>query len=139
MADVFVDANVFLDVMRTRIGWQASAEVLNKVKRSEISGFISSITLSTLFYELKKTQPRGRAIEELKKALQGFRISNLSREDLAVMLLDDRMKDFEDLIQFYSAKKATSIIVTRNKHDFRSVSGEISVLTPEEYLATLSG
>jgi len=100
MADIFVDANIFLDVMRSRTGWQASAEVLNKVKRREISGFISSLTLATLFYELSKTQSRDKTIAELKKALQGFRISDLGREDLGVILSDDRITDFEDLIQF---------------------------------------
>ena len=75
MADIFVDANIFLDVMRSRTGWQSSAEVLNKVKRGEITGFLSSITLATLFYELRKTQSHDKTMEEPKKALQGFRIS----------------------------------------------------------------
>lgn len=120
------------------VGWLPD-RLWRDVKRSESSGFTSSITLATLFYELRKTQPRETTIEELKKAFQGFRISDLSGEDLAVILSDDRIKGFEDLIQSYSAKKATRVIVTRNKHDYRKVSGEIDVLTPEEFLASVSG
>jgi len=74
-------------------------------------------------------------MEEPKKTLQGFRISDLSREDLTTILSDDRIKDFEDLIQFYSAKKSSKVIVTRNKHDYRKIYGEIDVLTPEEFLS----
>ncbi len=43
--------------------------------------------------------------------------------------------DFEDAIQYYSAKAETGIcaIVTRNKADYSA--SEIPVLSPEEYLA----
>jgi len=134
MVDIFVDANIFLDVMRSRAGWQASSEVLDRVNKMEVSGFISSLTLTTLFYEVKKTLPTETAIQRVREALEGFQISDLGRGDLEVILSDDRIRDFEDRVQFHSAKKVTKVIVTRNKVDYRKVTNEAEVITPEEFL-----
>ena len=48
--------------------------------------------------------------------------------------IDSEFKDFEDALQYYSAKLNTNIngIVTRNGGDFKH--GTISILTPEEAL-----
>ena len=134
MAELFVDANLFLDVMRLRSGWQESAKILDIVKSGKSPGFVSSLTVTTLFYELRKNLPRERVLEELRKALSGFLIADLSRGDLSTILSDKGLRDFEDRVQFYSAKKVSNIIVTRNTRDFREASKEIEVLTPEEFL-----
>ncbi len=42
--------------------------------------------------------------------------------------------DFEDAIQFNSAKSVAKIFITRNKRDFREVEDELEVLTPEKFL-----
>jgi hypothetical protein len=83
---------------------------------------------------LRKNLPRERVLEELRKALSGFLIADLSRGDLSTILSDKGLRDFEDRVQFYSAKKVSNIIVTRNTRDFREASKEIEVLTPEEFL-----
>ncbi len=134
MVDIFVDANIFLDVMRLRQGWQASARVLDQVNKGEISGFVSSLTVTTLFYELGKNLSRVRAIQELRKALKEFQIAELAKGDLQTILSDERIGDFEDRVQFYSAKRVGNVMVTRNKHDYRHVAREIELLAPEEFL-----
>ena len=45
------------------------------------------------------------------------------------------MKDIEDLIQFYKAKSSNcDAIITRNIKDFKKISTEIKIQTPEEFL-----
>jgi len=134
MVDIFVDANIFLDVMRLRRGWQASARVLDRVHKAEVQGYISSLILTILFYELKKNLTRDRAMQELGNALKRFQLADLAKDDLANILADERVSDFEDRVQFRSAKRVSNIIVTRNKYDYRRVSKEIEVFTPEEFL-----
>ena len=82
MVDVFVDANIFLDDMRLRQGWQESAKVIDRVNKGQLSGFVSSLTITTLFYELRKNLSRERAIRELREALEGFQIAELGRDAL---------------------------------------------------------
>lgn len=48
---------------------------------------------------------------------------------------EDRIQDFEDAIQFHSAKDRVDVFITRNKKDYEKVKKEIEVLTPEEFLA----
>ncbi len=40
------------------------------------------------------------------------------------------IEDFEEAIQFYSAKTAARVVVTRNKHDYAAVDKELKVFTP---------
>ncbi len=95
MVDVFVDTNVFLDVMRLRSGWQDSAKVIDKVNKGELSGFVSSLTLTTLFYELKKTLPRDKVLQELRNGLRGFQIADLAKQDLNAILSERWITDLE--------------------------------------------
>ncbi len=51
---------------------------------------------------------------------------------------ESEIPDFEDAIQFYSAKeKDVEIIITRNKKDFMPVEKEIMISTPEEFIKKL--
>ena len=138
MVDIFVDANIFLDVMRLRQGWQASARILDQVNKGQISGFVSSLTVTTLFYELKKNLSREGASEELRKALKEFQIAELAKGDLQTILSDERIGDFEDRVQFYSTKRVCNVMVTRNKDDYKQVASEMEVLAPEEFLRSQS-
>lgn len=47
---------------------------------------------------------------------------------------DKRFSDFEDALQFHSAKGKADIIVTRNRKHYVGVTGELQVLSPEEFL-----
>ena len=104
---VLVDVNVFIDVMTKRANWQGSLRVLNEERQARA---------------------------DAQASVKGFRLVSLTQE-IIDKALASALPDFEDNIQLASAKAiAADHIITRNKRDFQPAP--ISILTPEEWLAT---
>ena len=131
---LLVDINIFEDVIRKREGWEGSLVVLSKVRSEDVTGVISALTVPVLYF--LRRLPDRKARKKVKETIQGFGIIDLTSEIVNDAVDDQEFVDFEDAIQFYSAKSANAeIIITRNKKHFRVVEGKINVLTPEEFLA----
>lgn len=75
-----------------------------------------------------------RAKADIKNLMQGFDILSVDSGHVISSLADERFNDFEDALQFHSAKENAGAIITRNKRDYSRVAGEIQVLSPEEFL-----
>jgi len=135
---IFVDANVFIDVQRKRANWKKSFLVIKSVidKRSE--GFISALTPIIIYFLRRRITSEERAREETLTLTRSFRIIDLTSEIVKAAFEEDRIKDFEDAIQFHSAKGRANVFITRNKKDYEGIKDEIEVLTPEEFLVKYS-
>ncbi len=73
---------------------------------------------------------------EARQATKDFEIVPATREIIDAAF-DSPLPDFEDNIQFYSAKAMqVDYLITRNKKDF--VQNELPVVTPEEFLRVIS-
>ncbi len=129
---VHIDINVFMDVLTKRSGWFESFTVIDVLPSHGIAGYISAMTIAVLqFLRLKKVGER-RARAEVKTIAQGLEIVPLTPQ-IIFEALDSPMPEFEDNIQFYSAKAMqVDYLLTRNKKHF--VQPDISVVTPEEFL-----
>jgi len=72
---VFVDANVFLDVLWKNKGWESSLEVIEKVRRGEIKGFVSVLTIAIIYFFHSQEFTKRKARTELVKSIKMFEIS----------------------------------------------------------------
>jgi len=131
---VFVDANIFLDFLRQRQDWQASYEVIERVRLKKAVGFLSELTIAIIWFQLTKNYPSKTAREKLQKAIHGFNVATPTPDDVKAAIEDEKFDDIEDALQFYTSKSAAAIFITRNKSDFAKVSKEIKFVTPEEFL-----
>ncbi|WXG39258.1 MAG: PIN domain-containing protein [Candidatus Freyarchaeum deiterrae] len=131
---VFLDVNIFVDVLERRDGWKASIAMVRLVRAGRAEGYISALTPPILYFLRARISSEEEAKKDAKKIIEGFQIVPLSEEIVSRSFDEKRMRDFEDSIQFYSAKPSYEVLVTRNKRDFRTVENEIEVLTPEEFL-----
>ncbi len=128
---IFLDANVLVDVLSAREGFEASAEIIESVKNGKEKGCLSALTIPIIWYVLGESKESVKEIETLAKH---FKIVSLNSQILNNSFKSD-MDDFEDSIQLNSALKGRSeFLITRNKKDFKLHSG-IAILTPEEFLA----
>jgi predicted nucleic acid-binding protein len=139
MIRVLFDTNVILDVLENRPGLVAgSARSLDRAKRRQVEGVLCATTVTTLFYLVRKSQGRDRAIQALRTLLSFLLIAAVDRSVIELALDRPVSKDFEDCILHESGKAAAvDFIVTRNTEDFKGSS--IPVLTPEQletYLST---
>ncbi len=136
MTPVFLDANVFLDVFANRSPFYLhSAKVLTLVEQRHVSGYTSSLNFSNLFYIIKKQQSRDVALTYLRQLISFVKILPVN-EQIISLALHSSFTDFEDAIQFYTAKQQQiPFLITRNKKDYRTVhKKEMQIVTPEEYL-----
>lgn len=132
MKKVFVDTNVVIDLLDKRNGFYMSAVKLFTLSyKGKLSLYISPLTYATAAYILRK-HPQ----EELRKLLSNLReLSHIVLVDEQTVdeALASEFDDFEDALQYYSAKKENvEVIVTRNVKDF--LLSELPVLTPDEFL-----
>lgn len=129
---VHLDINVFMDVLTKCTDWLESFSTIDALTPHGVNGYISAMTIAILqFLRLKKVGEM-QAHTEVKTITQDFEIIPLTRQ-IILEALNSPMPEFEDNIQFYSAKQMqVDYIITRNKKHF--VRQEIPVVTPEEFL-----
>jgi hypothetical protein len=131
---IFIDVNVFIDVMTKRRGWAESLRVLNLARRSqEIESWTSALTLPLIYFFRRRVVDETTARADAQAILKGLHLVALSQAvlDRAIIAAGP---DFEDNIQLVSSESiAVNHLITRNKKDFDAAT--ISVLNPEEWLA----
>jgi len=129
---VHVDINVFMDVLTKRAGWFESFSTIDVLKPDGIAGYISALTIAVLYFLRRRKVGEMKARMETKAITQDFEIVPLT-QPILVAAFDSQLPDFEDNVQFYTAKEmGVDYIITRNKKHF--VQNEIPVVTPEEFL-----
>jgi len=138
MKRILIDTDVILDFFFDRKPFSDNAaKVLSLCESREIKGFITSVIISNVYYLLRQTSTHEKVIEKLMQLVTITEILTTDR-DVIIKALNSNFKDFEDALQNYSAELNGQIdlIVTRNIKDFSNSS--LGVMTPENYLKTLS-
>jgi predicted nucleic acid-binding protein len=130
---IFIDSDIILDVLMDRKPfYESSAGILALGIAKEADLFTTAVVLANVFYFIRKKY----GIEEAKEQLRKLRlfINIVSVEEKAVdMALNSQFNDFEDGIQYFSAKENDiSILITRNIRHYKA--GDIFVETAEEYI-----
>jgi len=131
---IFIDVNVFIDVMTKRSGWNESIRVLNLARRSQdIESWTSALTLPLLYFFRRRVAYESTARADAQAILRGLDLVELGKTILDQAFASPGA-DFEDNIQLASADSiSANHLITRNKKDFDA--SKISILTPEEWLA----
>src|SRR3972149_1106332 len=130
---VFVDTDVVLDLLTKREPFFQSAILLfNLAEQKEIDAYISPISISNLFYILRKINGNAAAISAINKP----------RFILGIVRMDQRVVDFaltsgfndiEDALQYYTAvENNMEVLITRNVKDYKK--RDIQIMTCDEYL-----
>lgn len=133
---ILLDVNVLLDVALDRQPWSADARaVCRACAQGRCDGFVSAVTVPTLFYLAERLRGVSRARDAVRLCLESFEICTVDRailESAFVMPGDD----YEDNVQSACARRAAiDVIVTRNKGDF--ARSPIPAMSPADLLARL--
>ncbi len=133
MKKVFIDTNVILDFLMKRTDFFEDARMIMAMGYNRcLELYMSSLSFSNIAY-IARTKFKG---EKLYKCFSSLRelinVSSVSQDDvdLAIKLM---AKDFEDALQYYSAKSiGADCIVTRNIKDFPFL--DIEIVSPDEFV-----
>lgn len=134
MDKVLIDTDVVLDLFFDRKPFSDfAAQVFKLCETDEITGFLTPIIFSNVYYILRRTASHEKVVEKLKQLLM---ITDVLLMDKAVVsnALYSGFRDFEDGLQSFAALKNGNVnaIITRNLKDFKK--SHISAFSPETYL-----
>jgi len=137
MHKIFIDSDIILDVLARRNQfYDPAARLFTAIVRGRVAAFTTPIVFANTHYLLSKIKSKKVALQSIKR-LRSY-ISVLSMDEQIVdFALNSLFSDFEDALQYYTAKShGINFIITRNKKDFKL--SEIYVCAAEEYLKILN-
>ena len=134
MDKVFLDTNVVVDFLCERGEFYLpAARIVTKAYHKEIELCCSAMTFATVSYLMEKSKV---PVTEIFRKLADFSsLCTPTTIDRSVIsdTLASTFTDFEDAMQYFSAKRfGATIIITRNQKDF--TASELPCYSPIEYL-----
>lgn len=137
MKHFLLDTNIVIDLLIDRRPFSLlAAKLFNYSEKGRIKLYITAVSYNNTYYVVKKLTSHKETIKILKNLESLAEIIDTSR--IAVkQALDSEFKDFEDAIQYFSAKsnKKIDAIITRNVADFKL--SKLPILTPEEAIGII--
>jgi len=136
MKKVLIDTDVILDLFFDREPFsEDAAKVLSLCESREITGFITSVIISNVYYLLRRSSTHEKVIEKLTQLMTITEVLTTDK-DVILKALNSNFRDFEDALQNYSAEfnGHIDVILTRNIKDYKNSS--LGIMTPGNYLKT---
>jgi predicted nucleic acid-binding protein len=136
MDKVFIDSDIILDLLLERQPFHKHAvKLLAMISKNQITGYVSPLIFSNLYYIIRKLRSKQVAKDALKKLRILLKILPID-EKIIDQALNSDFTDFEDAIKYYTAiENKLKVLLTRNKQDYKKAN--ILILNAEEYLAML--
>ena len=137
MNKILLDTDVILDFFFDRNPFaEYASKVLTLCENKRISGYVTPVIISNIYYLLRKTATHEQVSAHLKMLMNILDIASVNKT-IVLKALHSEFKDFEDALQNFAAEneKGIKIILTRNFKDYKT--SKLSVMTPEHYLKSL--
>lgn len=130
---ILIDSDVCLDTLTKREPFHKNSDqILLLAEQKEIQAFVSVISFSNMFYLISKWLTKKRAYHLLSRLTEIVSIAEISAHSVKDCL-ELEWQDFEDSIQYHSAKEHDcELIISRNTSDYQEAG--IPVVTPAEFL-----
>ena len=130
---IFVDSDIILDVLAKRNGfYEPAARLFDLGFAKKLDLYTSAIVMANIFYVLRKKHGCEKSMEQLRKLRMIIKIVPVTEKTVDDALIS-KIRDFEDGLQYYSAKEnAMQVIITRNIKDYREK--DVMAQSAEEYL-----
>lgn len=126
---IFVDTNIFLDLILKREGFHDALLIFNAVEKEVFSGVILDITLLNIDYIAKKQ------VQDIKKFIElvnlNFNVMGVNNKMITKALKIEN-SDFEDTLQYLAAKECScDCIITNDKSFYKE---EIKTLSGTDFV-----
>lgn len=134
MKRVLIDADVILDFFFDRKPFaDDAAKILAYCESKKVAGYVTSVTVSNVYYLLRQTASHAKVVEKLKQLIHIMEVLTTDKNTIQ-MALNSGFKDFEDALQSFSAENSGIVdaIITRNSKDYKNSA--LGVMTPDSYV-----
>jgi len=134
---VLVDTDVILDVFLKREPFYKDSIVIFQLANSKsIKGVLAAVSMTNIFYLLRRAKRDTTDVYQIMDKLTALFIVAVMGDATIANALSLRWKDFEDAVQYITAKEnKVDYIITRNVADFKS--SDIPCLSPTDFIAFL--
>jgi predicted nucleic acid-binding protein len=137
MKTIFLDTNVIIDFLADRKPYSEEAALLfHQSIKGNLTIHVSALSFNNIYYILRRQYSHKECIKMLHSLSEWTNILDASK-DMVIKSLQSDFSDFEDAIQYYTARSNSAIeyIVTRNTKDFKK--SKLPVMSPEEMLSLM--
>ena len=133
MIKVFFDTNIMIDVIGRREQFcRPSLQIMSLADRGLIRVYVSAMSYATASFILGRDNKELDIFREFSKFMK-ITTATLVDSSTIGQSVESKFKDFEDAMQFFSAKhEDIDYIITRNKKDF--TASDIPVFEPQEFV-----
>jgi len=132
MMRVFLDSNVILDLLMARNPFAFESRVIFELaEKNKLSLYTSALSIANIHYIISREWTVDKAHLAIRRIRKLVSITPIT-EAMLTECIDRKHPDFEDAIQFYSAREMCDVIVTRDLKGFSKF--KFSCLTPAEFL-----
>jgi len=130
---LFIDSDIILDVLAKRKNfYEFAAEIFDFGYEKKLDLYTSAVVMANVFYLLRKKYGVEKSKTQLKKLRLILKVLPIDGKTVDYAL-DSKFSDFEDGLQYYTAKEnGIPVIITRNIKDYKEKG--LSVQTAEEFL-----
>ncbi|HHS95815.1 MAG TPA: PIN domain-containing protein [Phaeodactylibacter sp.] len=133
MKQVFLDTDVIMDFLIMRQPFAVeSMKLMEYSNRNTLKLYISSLSLSNIYYLISRIENKSKSREKIKGILKLVETLSVHKSTIEKAVYSE-FKDFEDAIQNFCAKEnGIKSIITRNTKDYSKSS--LSIQTPKEFI-----
>ncbi|MEY4504098.1 MAG: hypothetical protein RL154_391 [Pseudomonadota bacterium] len=126
---LFLDTNIFLDLILKRENYQESVIILNAIEKNIFSGVVLDITILNIDYIAKKQVKDIKEFLALINSL--FEVVGASNKEIKEALSISN-SDLEDSLQYVCAKHSKCKLIISNDKNF--VKTDIKTLSSKEFV-----
>ena len=134
MIRIFIDANILVAVLNKEYPlFRTAARVLSLSTSPSFELYTSATCMAIAFYFSEKKSGTKQAMDKIKLLAANINIANAGNKEVAAVIANSAIKDFEDGIQHYAAANAgCNYIITEDQHDF--FFSDLQVMNAEHFL-----
>ncbi len=130
---VFLDANILVSVLNKEYPlFTTTSRILSLADKNNFTLYTSPVCLAIAFYFAEKKFKRVKAKSKIEVLCDHLQISPLNKGAVVKTLQSPAINDFEDGLEYYSAKESKcNCIITEDVDDF--YFSKIEVLNSEDF------
>jgi predicted nucleic acid-binding protein len=130
--NLFIDSDIILDLLAERpLFYDDAAKIFSWAYKKKIELYTTAVVLANVFYILRKVNGNNKSKEQIKDLRLLVKVLSID-ENIVDMALSSKFNDFEDGLQYYTAKEQNLFgIITRNLKDYKIK--DIVIKTSKEF------